>query len=108
MLAAIKALNQGKEWHDELNKLYAKRRVTAEKIMQKLNCQFDKRQKGLFLWGKIPDNYTSSEQLADELLYDKGLFITPGFIFGSNGERYIRISLCATEQTLQKALERLS
>lgn len=108
MLAAVKALSQDKNWHESLNELYGRRRKIAEQIMEKLNCRFDKSQRGLFLWGKIPDEYTGSEQMADELLYNKGVFITPGFIFGSNGERYIRISLCATEQTLKKALDRLS
>lgn len=108
MLAAVKALEQGPEWHTALNDMYGRRRAIAEQIMHKLNCSFDPRQRGLFLWGRIPDTCSSSEQLADDLLYNKGVFIAPGFIFGSNGARYIRISLCATEQNLKKALQRLS
>lgn len=108
MMAAVKALEQGREWHDALNELYWRRRVIAEQIMQKLQCRYNPQQRGLFLWGKIPDTCPGSEQMADELLYNKGVFIAPGFIFGTNGTRYIRISLCATEENLTKALQRLS
>lgn len=108
MMAAVKALEQGREWHDALNRLYWRRRVIAEQIMQKLQCRYNPQQRGLFLWGKIPDTCPGSEQMADELLYNKGVFIAPGFIFGTNGTRYIRISLCATEENLTKALQRLS
>lgn len=107
MLAASKALSMGEEWYTRLNAVYAERRAVAEEIMDTLGCSFDKSQRGLFLWGRIPDEEKSSESLADRLLYDCRVFVTPGFIFGSGGERYIRISLCATEHNLHRALERI-
>lgn len=107
MKAAVKALEQSKEWYDEVNKTYAKRRLIAEEIMNTLGCHFDKTQSGLFLWGRIPDNEESSEALADRILYNASVFITPGFIFGSNGNRYVRISLCAKEEKMQEALQRI-
>ncbi len=107
MLAAVKALKCGSEWYDELNKVYAERRKATEDIATALGCTFDPNQKGLFLWAKVPDNCESGEKLADEALYKAHVFITPGFIFGSNGDRYIRISLCATEENMRRALERL-
>ena len=102
MLAAVKGLEVDKDWYDEVNATYASRRKVAEEIMSALNCTFDPRQKGLFLWGRIPDNEASSESLAARVL------IAPGFIFGSNGDRYIRISLCATEENMRKALDRIN
>lgn len=107
MLAATKGLQVGEEWYKTLNDVYASRRVVAEKIMHELGCVFDPKQKGLFLWGRIPDTSLSSEALADKVLYDARVFITPGFIFGSNGDRYVRISLCATEENMTRALERI-
>lgn len=107
MLAAVKALNADKSWYDEVNRVYASRRQVAEMIMTELGCEYDPTQRGLFLWGKIPQEVESSETLADKILYDARVFITPGFIFGSNGARYIRISLCATEDNMLKALERI-
>ena len=107
MLAAVEALKQDKEWYKNLNAIYAKRRLIAEEIMTALGCHFDSKQSGLFLWGKIPDTVDSSEQLADNILYNAHVFITPGFIFGSNGERYIRISLCAKEDKMLEALKRI-
>ena len=108
MLAAVKALQCGKEWFDELNGEYAQRRQIAERIMTALHCRFDPAQRGLFLWGRIPDDCEGSEQLADRVLYEAKVFVTPGFIFGSNGERYIRISLCATQDNMREALERIN
>ncbi|MEE0979331.1 MAG: aminotransferase class I/II-fold pyridoxal phosphate-dependent enzyme [Muribaculaceae bacterium] len=107
MEASVKALELPDEWYEELNSVYAARRVIAEKIMRALGCSFLPSQKGMFLWGRIPDNVESAEALADEILYNARVFITPGFIFGSNGERYIRISLCATEENLNRALIRI-
>ena len=107
MLAASKALECNKEWYDDVNKTYASRRLIAEDIMRALGCHFDPAQRGLFLWGRIPDQYESSEQLADRILYEAGVFLTPGFIFGSNGNRYIRISLCATNEKMLEALQRI-
>lgn len=107
MEAAVKALSCGDGWYRELNEMYAVRRKVAEEIMDALGCPFDSRQKGLFLWGRIPDGELSSEAFADSVLYGSRVFITPGFIFGSNGERYVRISLCATEDKLREALARI-
>ncbi|MCH5232331.1 MAG: aminotransferase class I/II-fold pyridoxal phosphate-dependent enzyme [Muribaculaceae bacterium] len=107
MLAAANALSQPNEWYDNLFLIYSQRRVIAEEIMNELNCYFDPRQKGLFLWGKIPDDIESGEWLSDQLLYNAKVFVTPGFIFGKNGERYIRISLCAKPEKLKEALERI-
>ena len=108
MEAAICALRQPDAWYENLNEAYSRRRAVAEKIITALGCTFDPGQKGLFFWGRIPSDVKSAEALADELLYDKGIFLTPGFIFGTNGERYIRISLCADEQTLTRALNRIT
>lgn len=107
MLAAVKALQLGKEWYDDVNATYASRRKVAERIMNALGCTFDPSQRGLFLWGRIPNSAESSEAFADHILYNGKVFITPGFIFGSNGERYIRISLCASEENMLRALQRI-
>ena len=107
MLAAVKALQADKEWYSDLNRVYAERRLVAERIMEQLGCRYDRNQRGLFLWGRIPDDAAGSEAFADRILYEARVFITPGFIFGSNGERYIRISLCATKENLEKALLRI-
>ncbi len=107
MLAAVKGLEAGPEWYAGLNAVYARRRKVAERIMTALGCEFDPAQRGLFLWGRIPDSAASAEALADRVLYDARVFITPGFIFGRNGERYLRISLCATEDMMEKALQRI-
>ncbi len=106
--AAVAAMSNDDEWHEKHNiELYAKRRALAEEIMTTLGCSFDKDQVGMFLWGKIPSKYKSSAELADRVLYDARVFITPGFIFGSNGEKYVRISLCSKEDKLQNALDRI-
>ena len=108
-VAAVAALSNSEAWHKEFNyNLYARRRKIAEKIMNALNCKFDPMQVGLFLWGRIPENYADSAELADKLLYEANVFVTPGFIFGSQGKRYIRLSLCATEERLQEALDRIN
>ena len=107
MLAAARALSLDDDWYERLNSVYAARRGVAEEIMNALGCSFDPAQRGLFLWGRIPEGEASSEEMADRLLYDKRVFVTPGFIFGNQGERYIRISLCATEENLRRALERI-
>lgn len=107
MLAAAQALKAGDDWYDELYDVYAERRKIAEEIMNKLGCTFDPAQHGMFLWGKIPADAPSGEWLADELFYKAKVFITPGFIFGRNGERYVRISLCAKPEKLKESLERI-
>ena len=107
-LAAAKALENDAEWHDEANvQVYARRRALAEEIMRTLNCSFDPNQVGMFLWGRIPESYQDVEELTEKVLHEARVFITPGFIFGSNGKRYIRISLCAKEDKIAEALERI-
>ena len=107
-LAAAKAYENSDEWHEEANiNVYSRRRSYAEEIMKELGCTFDKNQVGMFLWGKIPEKYNDVEELTEKVLHQSRVFITPGFIFGSNGKRYIRISLCAKEELLEKALERI-
>ena len=108
-LAAATAYDNSDEWHQEANiYTYRRRRHYAEQIMETLHCSYDPHQVGLFLWGKIPDQYDDVEQLTEKVLHDARVFITPGFIFGSNGKRYIRISLCAKEEKLQEALTRIA
>ncbi len=107
-LAAAEAYANDAEWHHRANiETYSRRRQYAESTMQTLGCTFDTGQVGMFLWGKIPGKYTDAEQLTERVLHECRVFITPGFIFGSNGDRYIRISLCAKEEKLQEALKRI-
>lgn len=108
MKAAVRALALGPEWNRQLNAVYAARRRVAEQIMDALGCTYDPAQTGLFLWGRIPDSVSGSEALADAVLDSARVFITPGFIFGTAGERYIRLSLCATEERLNEALNRIT
>lgn len=107
MLAAVKALGLSNQWYDELNAVYSERRIEAEKIMTALGCTFNPDQRGLFLWGKLPANEKSAEEFCDRILHSARVFITPGFIFGSNGEGYVRISLCATVEKLRNAHARI-
>ena len=107
-LAAAEAYKNDEAWHREYNiETYARRRQWAEKIMDTLGCTYDKNQVGMFLWGKIPAEIQNVEDLTERVLHEARVFITPGFIFGSNGERYIRISLCAKEEKIKAALERI-
>ena len=107
-LAAAEAYRNDPEWHREANiETYGRRRRYAEEIMKVLGCSFDPNQVGMFLWGKIPAHYSNAEELTERVLHEARVFITPGFIFGSNGERYIRISLCAKEEKLEAALRRV-
>lgn len=108
-LAAAEALTTNtEEWHREYNiNVYRRRREIAERIMQALGCTYDDSQVGMFLWGKIADKYANAEQLTERVLHEARVFITPGFIFGSNGERYVRISLCAQGDKMQEALRRI-
>ena len=108
-LAAAEAYNNSAEWHRQANiTTYRNRRDTAEQIMDVFGCTYDKSQVGMFLWGKIPDKYAYAEELTERVLHEARVFITPGFIFGSNGERYIRISLCAKDEKIKEALKRIS
>ena len=111
-LAAVEALKQGPEWFTELNAEYARRRVLAGEIFDLLGVKYDSNSSGMFLWGKTTvmsgEAETSpGQQLSDKILYEAGVFITPGFIFGRNGENYIRISLCAKPEVLKKAADRI-
>lgn len=107
MKAAAEALHLGDDWYREINDTYGARRELAEQIMTALGCTFDPSQRGMFLWGRIPESEESGEALADRVLKENRVFITPGFIFGRNGDRYIRISLCAPPERLREALERV-
>lgn len=107
-LAAAEAYNNSDEWHHRANvETYGRRRKMAEDIMRVLDCKYDEKQVGMFLWGRIPDRYANAEELTERVLHEARVFITPGFIFGSNGERYIRISLCAKDEKIKEALERI-
>jgi aspartate/methionine/tyrosine aminotransferase len=107
-LAAAEAYDNDEAWHREFNiNTYARRRQWAEKIMDVLGCTYNKNQVGMFLWGKIPASIQNVEDLTERVLHEARVFITPGFIFGSNGERYIRISLCAKEEKIEAALKRI-
>nr|MBP7472694.1 aminotransferase class I/II-fold pyridoxal phosphate-dependent enzyme [Prevotella sp.] len=108
-LAAAEAFNTNTpEWHHEFNVVtYQRRRDIAEKIMHALGCTFDSKQVGMFLWGKIPDKYKDVEDLTERILHEARVFVTPGFIFGNNGKRYIRISLCAKDEKIKEALQRI-
>jgi aspartate/methionine/tyrosine aminotransferase len=105
--AVVEALKADKDWYDRMNDVYNSRRMLAGQIMDTLGCSYDPRQVGMFLWGRIPDCINSCEELADKLLYEANVFITPGFIFGSVGERYVRISLCCKHNQLEEALKRV-
>ena len=108
-LAASEALTTNTaEWHAEANvAVYRRRRVLAEQIMTTLGCTYDPTQQGMFLWGRIPDQYADAEELTERVLQEARVFITPGFIFGSAGRRYVRISLCANEEKMALALDRI-
>ena len=101
------ALNLDKSWFEDLNKVYLKRRKLIWNIADKLNCSYDKNSKGLFVWAKLPNNIKSSEQYIDTLLKEKKIFIAPGTIFGSNGEGYVRFSLCIDEVKINEAIKRI-
>lgn len=105
--AAAKALQADKSWYDGMNRVYRSRRDLAGQIMEALGCTYDEQQVGMFLWGRIPDSAESAEAIANKVLYEARVFLTPGFIFGSRGERYIRISLCCKNEALKEALERI-
>ena len=107
-LAAAKAYDNSDEWHLQANvKTYKNRRRIAEAIMTRIGCKFDPQQTGMFLWGRIPDSYNDVEELTEKVLHEARVFITPGFIFGSNGKRYVRISLCAKDDKMEEALHRI-
>ncbi|PHI21816.1 aminotransferase [Lewinellaceae bacterium SD302] len=105
-LAAIKALELGQDWYDELNDTYRMRRELVYLIFDRLACSYDRKQVGLFVWAKVPAGKTGYE-ISDHALYEKDIFLTPGGIFGSQGEEYVRISLCSPEEQLRTVLQRL-
>ena len=109
-LAAAEAMNTNTdEWHQHYNiAVYRSRRVIAEEIMSLLGCTYDKAQVGMFLWGKIPEKYVDAEQLTERVLHEAHVFIAPGFIFGSNGRRYVRLSLCAKDEQMREAYDRIA
>jgi len=106
--AAVEALKNGNEWFTRQNDIYRKRRDAACKILDALQCRYSSKQSGLFVWAKAPDHVKDVEKWIDEILYGTKVFITPGFIFGDAGNRYIRISLCATVDKLNEAYDRIS
>jgi len=105
--AAIEALNNDEDWHANQNNIYRKRRELVCTLFDYLNVKYDPNSVGMFLWGKVPDNIEKVEDLVDDILYKANVFITPGFIFGSNGNRYIRASLCANEENIKEAFNRI-
>ncbi len=107
-LAAVKALSLEQEWFDHLNAIYEKRREKAWQLMDLLGCACDKESAGLFVWGSVPEHVMNVEHWIEDILQESLVFITPGFIFGSNGDRYIRIALCSSVEILDSAIQRVS
>jgi LL-diaminopimelate aminotransferase len=105
--AAVAALSNPAEWHEERNDVYRARRRPARAIMDALGCVYEQDQIGLFIWGRVPEIYSSGEELTEKLLHEADVFITPGMIFGSRGGRYVRISLCSPQDDLEEALRRV-
>ncbi|HMV09097.1 MAG TPA: aminotransferase class I/II-fold pyridoxal phosphate-dependent enzyme [Cyclobacteriaceae bacterium] len=105
--AAVEALQSTREWFTELNKIYVERRAAAHKILDVLGCSYESKQSGLFVWAKVPAAIADVEKFIDEVLYGTKVFITPGFIFGEAGRRYIRISLCSPVEKLKEACDRI-
>ncbi|MBD1261881.1 aminotransferase class I/II-fold pyridoxal phosphate-dependent enzyme [Maribacter polysiphoniae] len=103
---AIAALKSSEDWYRALDKVYQKRKALMLQLADKLNCTYDKNAVGMFIWAKLPHGASDSEDFIDNVLYEKNIFIAPGTIFGSNGEGYIRFSLCVKEEKIKEALER--
>jgi len=106
-LSAAKALTLGKEWYDSVNKVYKARREKVYELLDILNCKYSKEQVGMFMWAKIPGGYKDGYALSDDVLYNSNVFITPGGIFGSAGDRYIRVSLCGSIERFEEAIKRI-
>jgi len=102
---AIAALNVSKKWFEHLNAVYAKRRALVWQLAAQLGCTFELHTVGMFVWAKLPDGL-DAEQFIDNLLIEKNIFIAPGTIFGSNGAGYVRFSLCASEESIEEAINR--
>jgi len=107
-MAAAKALESDSLWYEALNATYRRRRLSAFRLLDQLNCTYKPDQVGMFVWARIPDAFTNAEQFSEQVLHTKQVFITPGFIFGDAGKKYVRVSLCATEERLIEAGKRLS
>ena len=107
LLAAARALSLGKDWYDSVNKVYRERRVWVYQLLEQLGCSFDRGQVGMFVWAKVPGDYKDGYALSDKVLYESGVFITPGGIFGTAGEGYIRVSLCSSAEKLQESIKRV-
>lgn len=105
---AIAALKSGRDWFESLDEIYSKRRELMFELVEKLGCSYDKNAVGMFVWAKLPKGAKPSEAFIDEVLYDKNIFIAPGTIFGSNGEGYIRFSLCVKEEKIKEAITRFN
>lgn len=105
--AAIAVLNSPNSWFDKMNDIYEERRVLVKKLADSLNCEYDNKTSGMFIWAKI-NNDTKSKEFTNELLDKYNIFIAPGDIFGSNGEGYVRFSLCATKELITKAIKRIN
>ena len=103
---AIAALKSGKEWFEHLDEVYASRRELMFQLADKIGCSYDKNAVGMFVWSKLPKGSKPAEEFINEILYDKNIFIAPGTIFGTNGEGYIRFSLCVTKEKIQEAIDR--
>ena len=106
-LAAAKALSLGDDWYESINKIYKERRSKVYELLDVLQCSYSKNQVGLFMWAKIPDTFKDSYELSDKVLYGSNVFITPGGIFGSAGNHYIRISLCGSIEKFEEAIRRV-
>ena len=106
-LAAARALSLGKDWYDSVNAVYRERRKKVFELLELLKCGFSRDQVGMFVWAKIPAGYKDGFALSDRVLHEAGVFITPGGIFGSEGEGYIRVSLCSTVEKLQESIDRV-
>lgn len=106
-LAAAKALELGQDWHDKVNLIYRKRREKVFQLLQLLNCEFDDQQAGMFVWASIPQLYKDGYELSDQVLNQSKVFITPGGIFGTAGNHYVRVSLCSTEEKIEEAIQRI-
>jgi len=107
-LAAAKALGLGKEWYDDVNKVYRERREKVFELLDLLKCKFSKEQAGMFVWAKIPSKYKTGFELSDDVLYNSNVFITPGGIFGDSGDKYVRVSLCAPVEKFEEAIRRIN
>ncbi|WP_431127458.1 pyridoxal phosphate-dependent aminotransferase [Flagellimonas flava] len=103
---AIAALQSGQEWFKALDEVYTKRRELMFQLVEKLGCSYDRNAVGMFVWAKLPQGSIPSEEFIDQVLNDKHIFIAPGTIFGSNGEGYIRFSLCVKEEKIKEAINR--